>query len=76
MAAEGLVAAQLDAGLLINVTHDNVIRRELFTRPGDYFSRANIFRSLRQLSQLNYFNPEKIKMEDLVRSGSVADEAE
>ena len=42
-------------------THDNVIRRELFTRPGDYFSRASIFRSLRQLSQLNYFNPEKLK---------------
>jgi outer membrane protein insertion porin family len=42
-------------------THDNVIRRELFTRPGDYFSRANIFRSLRQLSQLNYFNPEKLR---------------
>ncbi|HUL45346.1 MAG TPA: outer membrane protein assembly factor BamA [Bacteroidota bacterium] len=42
-------------------THDNVIRRELFTRPGDYFSRAAIYRSLRQLSQLNYFNPEKLK---------------
>lgn len=42
-------------------THDNVIRRELFTRPGDYFSRANIYRSLRQLSQLNYFNPEKLR---------------
>ncbi len=42
-------------------THDNVIRRELFTRPGDFFSRANIYRSLRQLSQLNYFNPEKLR---------------
>jgi outer membrane protein insertion porin family len=42
-------------------TKDNVIRRELYTRPGDYFSRALIIRSLRQLSQLNYFNPEKIK---------------
>jgi outer membrane protein insertion porin family len=42
-------------------TKDNVIRRELYTRPGDYFSRAMIIRSLRQLSQLNYFNPEKIK---------------
>jgi len=42
-------------------THDNVIRRELFTRPGDFFSRSNIYRSLRQLSQLNYFNPEKLK---------------
>jgi outer membrane protein insertion porin family len=42
-------------------THDNVIRRELFTRPGDYFDRSAIIRSLRQLSQLNYFNPEKLK---------------
>lgn len=42
-------------------TQDNVIRRELFTRPGDYFSRAKVIRSLRQLSQLNYFNPEKLK---------------
>ena len=42
-------------------TYDKVIRRELYTRPGDYFSRAAIIRSIRQLSQLNYFNPEKIK---------------
>jgi outer membrane protein insertion porin family len=42
-------------------TRENVIRRELFTRPGDFFSRALIIRSLRQLSQLNYFNPEKLR---------------
>ncbi len=42
-------------------TQDKVIRRELYTRPGDYFSRSAIVRSLRQLSQLNYFNPEKLK---------------
>ncbi|MEK6570919.1 MAG: outer membrane protein assembly factor BamA [Bacteroidota bacterium] len=42
-------------------TKEKVIRRELFTRPGDYFSRAVIIRSIRQLSVLNYFNPEKIK---------------
>lgn len=42
-------------------TQDFVIRRELFTRPGDYFNRSQIIRSLRQLSQLNYFNPEKLK---------------
>ncbi|HLX13479.1 MAG TPA: BamA/TamA family outer membrane protein, partial [Bacteroidota bacterium] len=44
-------------------TRDFVIRRELYTRPGDYFSRSAIIRSLRQLSQLNYFNPEKLKPE-------------
>ncbi len=42
-------------------TYEKVIRRELFTRPGDFFSRAAIIRSVRQLAQLNYFDPEKIK---------------
>lgn len=42
-------------------TYEKVIRRELFTRPGDYFSRQDIIRSIRQLAQLNYFNPEKIQ---------------
>lgn len=42
-------------------TYEKVIRRELHTRPGDYFSKSAIMRSIRQLSQLNYFNPEKIK---------------
>lgn len=41
-------------------TKEKVIRRELFTRPGDFFSRAAVIRSLRQLSLLNYFNPEKL----------------
>ena len=42
-------------------TQEKVLRRELQTRPGDYFSRAAIIRSVRELSVLNYFNPEKIK---------------
>ncbi|MDI6765922.1 MAG: outer membrane protein assembly factor BamA [Bacteroidota bacterium] len=42
-------------------TKENVIRRELYTLPGEYFSRALIIRSLRQLAQLNYFNPEKLR---------------
>jgi outer membrane protein insertion porin family len=42
-------------------TYEKVIRRELLTKPGDYFSRQLIIRSLRQLQQLNYFNPEKLK---------------
>jgi outer membrane protein insertion porin family len=44
-------------------TKDYVIRRELYTRPGDFFDRSAIMRSLRQLSQMNYFNPEKLKPE-------------
>jgi outer membrane protein insertion porin family len=42
-------------------THERVIRRELLTRPGDFFNRGAIIRSLRQLQVLNYFNPEKLK---------------
>jgi len=42
-------------------TYEKVIRRELYTRPGDYFSRQAIVSSVRQLAQLNYFNPEKIR---------------
>lgn len=42
-------------------TKDKVVRRELFTRPGDFFNRAAIIRSVRGLGQLNYFNPEKLK---------------
>ena len=39
---------------------DKVIRRELYTVPGDFFSRSNIFTSLQQLANLQYFNPEKL----------------
>ena len=42
-------------------TKDYVIRRSLYTRPGDAFSRSGIIRSLRELSQLNYFNAEKLE---------------
>jgi len=41
-------------------TKDYVIRRELRTVPGDKFSRQLIIRTQRELSQLGYFNPEKI----------------
>ena len=41
-------------------TKDKVIRRELYTIPGDYFTKSAVKRSLQQLNQLNYFNPDKI----------------
>lgn len=44
-------------------TKDKVIRRELYTVPGDYFSRNGIFRSIQQLSNLQYFNVEKLYTE-------------
>ena len=45
-------------------TKDKVIRRELYTVPGDYFRRSNIFSSIQQLANLNYFN-----VEELYKSG-------
>ena len=41
-------------------THEHVIRRELFTRPGEKFSRSDIIRSQRQIINLGYFNPESL----------------
>ncbi|MEZ4941284.1 MAG: outer membrane protein assembly factor BamA [Saprospiraceae bacterium] len=41
-------------------THEHVIRRELFTRPGEKFSRSDIIRSQRQIVNLGYFNPESL----------------
>lgn len=42
-------------------TRDRVIRRELFFRPGDYFNRSALIRSIRGLGVLNFFNPETLK---------------
>jgi outer membrane protein insertion porin family len=39
-------------------TSDHVVLRELRTRPGQKFSRSDITRSLRELSQLGYFDPQ------------------
>ncbi len=41
-------------------TKDKVIRRELFTIPGDYFNRGLLLRSVQQLANLKYFNVEKL----------------
>ncbi|HJU46457.1 MAG TPA: POTRA domain-containing protein, partial [Chitinophagaceae bacterium] len=41
-------------------TKEHVIRRELRTIPGEKFSRADLIRSQREISQLNFFNQEKI----------------
>lgn len=41
-------------------TNEHVARRELYTLPGDLFSKENIIRSVRQLAVLGHFDPEKI----------------
>lgn len=37
-------------------TNDNVIRREIRTKPGDLFNRNDIIRTQRELAQLGFFN--------------------
>jgi outer membrane protein insertion porin family len=44
-------------------TNDHVLRRELFTLPGNKFSRADIIRSIRQISMLGFIDPEKVNPE-------------
>ena len=41
-------------------TNEHVARRELYTLPGDLFSKEKILRSVRQLGVLGHFDPEKI----------------
>lgn len=41
-------------------TNEHVVRRELYTRPGELFSRSDIIRSVRELATLGHFNPETI----------------
>ncbi len=43
-----------------DVTNDHVIYREIRTRPGELYSRANIIRTIRELGQLGYFNAQAI----------------
>jgi outer membrane protein insertion porin family len=43
-------------------TSDYVILREIRTRPGQKFSRADVIRSQRELSQLGYFDPEQMNI--------------
>jgi outer membrane protein insertion porin family len=41
-------------------TNDRVIMREIRTKPGQLFSRADIIRTQRELAQLGYFDQEKL----------------
>lgn len=41
-------------------TNDYVVLRQLWTQPGDKFSRSNLIRTQSELSQLGYFDPEQI----------------
>lgn len=41
-------------------THEHVVRREVRTKPGQLFSKSELIRTVRELAQLGYFNPETI----------------
>ena len=41
-------------------TNDRVVMREIRTKPGQLFSRADIIRTQRELAQLGYFDQEKL----------------
>ena len=43
-----------------DVTNDKIIYRELRTRPGQLYSKANVVRTIRELSQLGFFDAEQI----------------
>ena len=43
-------------------THEHVVRRILRTKPGEKFSRSDLIRSQREISNLGYFDPETIQM--------------
>ncbi len=44
-------------------TKDKVLRRELYSIPGDFFTKSAVKRSMEQLRALNYFNPEKLNQD-------------
>ncbi len=43
-------------------TNDHVIMREIRTRPGELYKRSEIQRTIRELAQLGYFDPEKLNV--------------
>ena len=40
--------------------YENVVRRELFIRPGQLFNREALMRSYREIAQMGHFDPEQI----------------
>ena len=41
--------------------YEDIVRRELRTKPGMLFSREDLMRSVRELAQMGHFDPENIK---------------
>ena len=53
--------------------YENVVRRELRTKPGDLFSKEDLQRTVRELASMGHFDPEKIdpKVEPNPEDGTV-----
>lgn len=53
--------------------YEKVIRRDLYVRPGDLFSKSDLMRSAREIAQTGHFNPETmdIKPEPNEENGTV-----
>ena len=53
--------------------YENVVRRELRTKPGDLFSKEALQRTVRELASMGHFDPEKIdpKVEPNPEDGTV-----
>ncbi len=54
-------------------TTEHVVRREIRTKPGELFDRSLVIRTQRELSQLGYFDPEKLGVNPIQdpRTGTV-----
>lgn len=58
---EGRPATINKVGILGNDrVYENVVRRELRTRPGELFRKDDIMRSMREIQQMGHFDPESI----------------
>ena len=43
-----------------DLTNERVVRRQIFTRPGELYSQSDFERSIREIASLGQFNPESI----------------
>lgn len=45
------------------VTHDHVVQRSLYTKPGDWFSKQNIKKTYYTIAGMPYFDPQQLNQE-------------
>ena len=58
---EGKPATINEIGIKGNTrVYENVIRREIRTKPGQLYNQEDVMRTIRELSQMGHFDPEKV----------------